>query len=229
MSQFDLRAGGRSDVLTTETLEFVALLERTFRPQRAALILARQERQRALDNGAPFVLLDSAPDDWTIDPVPADLVERKVEITGPVDQKMMINALNSGASVFMADFEDATSPTWLNLIDGQANVLAAYRRELSLDTNEKSYRLNDEVATLMVRPRGWHLPEKHLVVDGRPVSASLFDFGLYLFHGGRAALEAGSGPYLYLPKLESHLEARLWNDVFAYAQDQLGIPTGTIK
>ncbi|MGI8517464.1 MAG: malate synthase A, partial [Acidimicrobiia bacterium] len=184
MSRLELRAGGRSDVLTAEALEFVALLERTFRPRRAELLLTRQERQRALYAGAPFELLESAPKDWTIDPVPADLTERKVEITGPVDQKMMINALNSGASVFMADFEDATSPTWLNLIDGQANVHAAYRRELRLDTKEKSYRLNDKVATLMVRPRGWHLPEKHLVIDDQPVSASLFDFGLYLFHGG---------------------------------------------
>jgi malate synthase len=164
-----------------------------------------------------------------VEPVPSDLEERKVEITGPVDRKMMINALNSGASVFMADFEDATSPTWTNLIEGQANLVEAYRRSLALQTAEKAYRLNDDVATLMVRPRGWHLSEKHLLIDGLPASGSLFDFGLFLFHGGRAALEAGSGPYLYLPKLEGHLEARLWNDVFVYAQERLGIPVGTIK
>ena len=141
----------------------------------------------------------------------------------------MINALNSGARVFMADFEDATSPTWANLLEGQANLVDAYRRELRLDTGEKTYELDDETATLLVRPRGWHLGEKHFLVDGRPMSGSLFDFGLYLFHGGRAAIEAGTGPYLYLPKLESHLEARLWNDVFLWAQDRLGIPRGTIK
>ena len=165
--------------------------------------------------------------DWVIDPVPADLTDRRVEITGPVDAKMMINALNSGARVFMADFEDATSPTWLNLLEGQANLVDAYRRELRLDTGEKTYELDSETATLVVRPRGWHLGEKHFLVDGRPMSGSLFDFGLYLFHGGRAAIEAGTGPYLYLPKLESHLEARLWNDVFVWAQDRLGIPQGT--
>ena len=164
-----------------------------------------------------------------IDPVPVDLADRRVEITGPVDAKMMINALNSGARVFMADFEDATSPTWLNLLEGQANLVDAYRRELRLDTGEKTYELGDETATLVVRPRGWHLGEKHFLVDGRPMSGSLFDFGLYLFHGGRAAIEAGTGPYLYLPKLESHLEARLWNDVFVWAQDRLGIPQGSIK
>jgi malate synthase len=162
-------------------------------------------------------------------PVPADLVERKVEITGPVDRKMMINALNSGASLFMADFEDATSPTWANLIEGQANLIDAYRRTLYLETPAKSYRLNEQTARLIIRPRGWHLPERHLQVDGHPMSASLFDFGMYLFHGGRAALEAGTGPYFYLPKLESHLEARLWNDVFVYSQERLGIPRGTIK
>lgn len=142
---------------------------------------------------------------------------------------MMINALNSGARVFMADFEDATTPTWLNLLNGQANLVDAYRRELRLETEDKAYELDDDVATLVVRPRGWHLGEKHFLVDGRPMSASLFDFGLYLFHGGRAAIEAGTGPYLYLPKLESHLEARLWNDVFVWTEDRLGIPRGTIK
>ncbi|MGQ0848146.1 MAG: malate synthase A [Actinomycetota bacterium] len=220
-------------VLTREAVAFVAELEMTFRARRAALLKDRIDRQAALDEGArPGFLPQTAPirqDNWTVDPVPADLVERKVEITGPVDAKMMINALNSGASVFMADFEDATAPTWANLIAGQANLIDAYGGTLSLDTPDKTYRLNRETATVMVRPRGWHLDEKHLRVDGVQVSGSLFDFGLYLFHGGRAALEAGSGPYLYLPKLENHLEARLWNDVFLYAQERLGIPAGTIK
>ncbi|CAN5244585.1 malate synthase A [soil metagenome] len=229
MTDIELTAGGDEDVLTPEALRFVADLERNFRAGRRQLLEDRVERQQELDRGIWPRFLASAPDDWVIDSVPADLAERKVEITGPVDVKMMINALNSGASVFMADFEDATSPTWSNLVGGQANVLAAYRRELRLDTAEKSYRLNDEIATLMVRPRGWHLSEKHLLVDGERVSGSLFDFGLYIFWGGRAALEAGTGPYLYLPKLESHREARLWNDVFIYAQGALGIPVGTIK
>ena len=229
MADIELTAGGHEDVLIPEALGFVADLERNFRAGRRQLLEDRVERQRELDRGFWPQLLASAPGDWVIDPVPDDLSERKVEITGPVEAKMMINALNSGASVFMADFEDATSPTWNNLVGGQANVLAAYRRKLRLDTAEKSYRLNDEIATLMVRPRGWHLEEKHLLVDGERVSGSLFDFGLYLFWGGRAALEAGTGPYLYLPKLESHLEARLWNDVFIYAQEALGITVGTIK
>ena len=162
-------------------------------------------------------------------PVPSDLRHRRVEITGPVDAKMMINALNSGANVFMADLEDATSPTWTNVVTGQANLIDAQRGTLALDTGEKEYRLDDERATLVVRPRGWHLPEKHFTVDGDAVSASLFDAGLYLFHGGRVAIEQGSGPYFYLPKLESHLEARLWNDVFVFAQHRLGIPYGTVR
>ena len=160
---------------------------------------------------------------------PASFRIGRVEITGPVDARMMINALNSGARVFMADFEDATTPTWLNLLEGQANLVDAYRRTLHHETEEKAYALADQVAVLFVRPRGWHLEEKHFLVDGRAMSASLFDFGLYLFHGGRAAIEAGTGPYLYLPKLESHMEARLWNDVFVWAQDRLDIPQGTIR
>ncbi|HEX6220321.1 MAG TPA: malate synthase A, partial [Acidimicrobiia bacterium] len=167
--------------------------------------------------------------DWTVPPVHPDLTDRRVEITGPVDRKMMINALNSGAKVFMADFEDATSPTWDNLLDGHLNLVEAYEGTLSLETGEKRYELGDDVATLVVRPRGWHLDEKHFLVDGRPMSASLFDFGLYIFHGGRAALANGTAPFLYIPKLESHLEARLWNDVFVWAQDRLGIDRGTIK
>jgi malate synthase len=166
---------------------------------------------------------------WRVAATPADLQDRRVEITGPVDRKMMINALNSGAKVFMADLEDANSPTWQNCVEGQANLIDAVEGTISLETPEKSYSLNEETATLLVRPRGWHLPEKHLLVDGEPVSASLFDFGLYLFHCGKRAGERGSGPYFYLPKLESHLEARLWNDVFVAAQERLGIPRGTIR
>ena len=163
-------------------------------------------------------------DSWRVAEAPPDLLDRRVEITGPTDRKMVINALNSGAQVFMADFEDANSPTWSNLVEGQLNLIDANERTIALDTGEKSYRLNDEVATLLVRPRGWHLPERHLLVDGEPVSGSLFDFGLYMFHSAKRALARGSGPYFYLPKLESHLEARLWNDVFVHAQDALGDP-----
>jgi malate synthase len=224
---------GTEHILTEEALAFVADLQRTFGPLRSRLLAARDERQRRLDAGErPDFLAETAgvrAGEWRVAPVPADLQDRRVEITGPTDRKMMINALNSGARMFMADFEDANTPTWSNLVQGQANLVEAYRRTLALDTAEKTYRLNDQIAALLVRPRGWHLLEKHLLVDGEPVSGSLFDFGLYLFHGGRAALEAGTGPYFYLPKLESHLEARLWNDVFVFAQDRLGIPHGTIK
>jgi malate synthase len=220
-------------VLSPEAVAFLTDLEQEFGWQRGQVLADRQTRQRQLDDGdKPGFLAEtreSRESEWVIDPVPPDLADRRVEITGPVDAKMMINALNSGARVFMADFEDATSPTWANLLDGQANLVDAYRRELRLDTREKTYELDDETATLVVRPRGWHLGEKHFLVDGRPMSGSLFDFGLYLFHGGRAAIEAGTGPYLYLPKLESHREARLWNDVFLWAQERLGIPRGTIK
>jgi malate synthase len=225
--------GELGHILSREALSFVADLQREFGPRREELLRARSARQEQLDLGDMPRFLEATTDvrndEWKVAPVPADLLERKVEITGPVDRKMMINALNSGASMFMADFEDATSPTWANLIEGQANLVDAYRGTLSLETPEKTYRLREETAGLIVRPRGWHLPERHLQVDRRDVSASLFDFGLYLFHGGRAALEAGTGPYLYLPKLESHLEARLWNDVFVYSQERLGIPPGTIK
>ncbi|MGZ8756155.1 MAG: malate synthase A [Acidimicrobiia bacterium] len=224
---------GFASILSPEALAFVADLERQFGPRRTDLLRARSERQERLDSGELPGFLDSTEEvrraDWRVAPVPADLVERKVEITGPVDRKMMINALNSGASFFMADFEDATSPTWSNLIEGQANLVDAYRRTLSLETPDKTYRLNEHTARLIIRPRGWHLPERHFQVDDHAMSASLFDFGMYLFHGGRAALEAGTGPYFYLPKLESHLEARLWNDVFVYSQEILGIPRGTIR
>jgi malate synthase len=220
-------------ILTPEAVAFVVDLQREFGSRRHDLLSARGERQQRIDAGELPDFLSATGSvregDWTVAPVPGDLQDRRVEITGPVDRKMMINALNSGAKVFMADFEDASTPTWQNLIEGQANLVDAYRRTLSLETPEKTYRLADETATLMVRPRGWHLPEKHLLADGRPVSGSLFDAGLYLWHGARAALEAGTGPYFYLPKLESHLEARLWNDVFAFAQDRLGMPRGTVK
>ncbi len=212
---------------------FLTDLEDEFGWRRGQILAARQARQIEIQTGKRPGFLEETQEvrdaAWTIDPVPADLADRRVEITGPVDTKMMINALNSGARVFMADFEDATSPTWEGLLNGQANLVDAYRGTLALDTEAKAYRLNPEVATLLVRPRGWHLGEKHFLVDGQPMSASLFDFGLFMFHGARAALQAGTGPYFYLPKLESHLEARLWNDVFIWAQKRLGIPRGTIK
>ncbi|MGH8870560.1 MAG: malate synthase A [Acidimicrobiia bacterium] len=220
-------------VLTREAVAFLTDLEQEFGWRRGQILADRQTRQQRLDDGERPDFLEATrsvrESDWIIDPVPDDLVDRRVEITGPVDAKMMINALNSGARVFMADFEDATTPTWLNLLYGQANLVDAYRRELALETEAKTYELDEDIATLLVRPRGWHLGEKHFLVDGQPMSASLFDFGLYMFHGGRAAIQAGTGPYLYLPKLESHQEARLWNDVFVWVQERLGIPRGTIK
>ena len=224
-------------VLTPEALAFLATLQRTFGPERARLLAKRVERQAELDGGArPDFLAETREvreGDWKVAPAPADLQDRRVEITGPVDRKMIINALNSAASgvkVFMADLEDATSPTWENVVEGQWNLQEAVRGTVSLSTPEgKSYRLGESVATLVVRPRGWHLLEKHVHVDGEPISASLFDFGLYFFHNAKAALERGSGPYFYLPKLESHLEARLWNDVFVHAQEALGVPRGSIR
>ncbi len=227
-------AAPRADeVLTPEAVAFVVELERRFGPRRLELLAARAERQERLDAGE---LPDFLPEtreiregDWTIEPAPEPLRDRRVEITGPTDRKMVINALNSGARMFMADFEDANSPTWANMVEGQANLTDAIERTIELETPEKIYRLNDEVATLLVRPRGWHLPERHLRREGAPVSASLFDFGLYLFHNGRRLLERGSGPYLYLPKLESHLEARLWNDVFTHTEEALGLPPESIR
>jgi malate synthase len=221
------------DILTAEARAFVTRLHRELNPTRLDLLERRQERQRALDAGAnPGFLPETRhirEGDWRVAAAPADLQDRRCEITGPVERKMMINALNSGARVFMADFEDANSPTWSNVLDGQQNVRDAVRREISLDTGEKRYRLNEQTATLMIRPRGWHLPERHFTVDGEPVSASLFDFGLVMFHNARAQLERGSGPYFYLPKLESHLEARLWAQAFALAEGELGIPVGSIR
>ena len=221
-------------VLSDDALEFVALLHRSFNGRRKELLAARQERQARLDAGE---LPDFLPEtrelresDWTVAPIPADLRDRRVEITGPVDRKMIINALNSGANVFMADFEDANSPTWANCVEGQLNLRDAVRRSITFEGGGgKSYKLNEKTATLLVRPRGWHLDEAHVLVDGEPISASLFDFGVYFFHNAKAAVERGTGPYFYLPKMESHLEARLWNDVFVLAQQELGVPNGTIR
>jgi len=222
-----------AEILSPEALEFVALLQSEFEPRRRELLAARAERwQRLKDGELPDFLPETRSvreSEWRVPEAPADLRERRVEITGPVERKMMINALNSGASVFMADFEDANSPTWQNVVDGQANLVDAVGRTISLDTGEKQYSLNEKIATLVVRPRGWHLVEKHALLDGAPVSASLFDFGLFVFHCGRALLDAGSGPYLYLPKLESHVEARLWHDVFSRAEDKLGLGRGAIR
>ena len=221
-------------ILTKEALEFVARLHRKFDPRRKELLARRAERQKRFDAGT---LPDFLPDtkairegNWKVASTPPDLVKRWVEITGPVERKMMINAFNSGASVFMADFEDALSPGWTNVIQGQQNLKDAVRRTISFRNPEgKEYKLAPEIATLLVRPRGWHLPEKHVLVDGAPVSASLFDFALFLFHNVYALKEHGTGPYFYLPKIESHLEARLWNDVFLAAQEGLSIPRGTIR
>jgi malate synthase len=222
-----------AEILSPDALAFVELLQRELGPRRRELLNRRAERQRELNAGARPDFLAETRDvregDWRVAPPPRDLSDRRVEITGPVDRKMMINALNSGARVFMADFEDATSPGWANVIDGQRNLRDAVRRTIELDTGEKSYRLNDVIATLVVRPRGWHLHERHVLVDGEPVSASLFDFGLAFFHNAREQLDRGTGPYFYLPKLESHLEARLWNDAFRIAQEELGVPHGSIN
>ncbi|NUR74715.1 MAG: malate synthase A [Thermoleophilia bacterium] len=212
-----------ADVLSREALEFVDRLHRELDPERERLLAARAARPRERPR---FV---RAPEDFTVAPAPADLQDRRTEITGPVERKMMINALNSGAKVFMADFEDANSPTWENVRDGQRNVYDAVRRTIELDTGEKQYRLNDEIATLVIRPRGWHLVERHHEVDGAPVSASLFDFGIVVFNNAREQLERSTGPYFYLPKLESHEEARLWARAFAFAEDGVGLPHGSIK
>jgi malate synthase len=225
---------GSERVLTPEALAFVASLERRFGARRTELLARRRDVQRRLDAGVlPELETDTAhvrSGSWSVAPAPPDLDDRRVEITGPTDAKMMINALNSGARVFMADFEDALSPPWRNVIEGQVNCLDAVRRTLALTSPEgKSYRLNERVATLVVRPRGWHLVERHMLVDGTPVSASLFDFGLYFFHNAAELQARDSGPYFYLAKLEHHLEARLWNEVFGFAQSELGIPRGSIR
>ncbi|MEO7870637.1 MAG: malate synthase A [Candidatus Limnocylindria bacterium] len=222
------------EILTPAALEFVAQLHRSFNPRRQELLAARVVRQARFDDGElPDFLPETAhiraDPTWRVAPAPPDLDDRRVEITGPVEPKMMINALNSGARVFMADFEDSLSPTWTNVVTGQWAVREAVRRRLTFQTDDRTYALNPDIATLVIRPRGWHLEESHLLVDGSPISASLFDFGLVMFHDAAALLERGSGPYFYLPKLESHLEARLWNDIFVAAQEHLGIPRGSVR
>jgi malate synthase len=234
LAAVEILAPADDSVLTREALELVTRLQRELNPRRRELLERRRERQEELDAGGLPGFLPETADiradaDWRVAEAPADLRDRRCEITGPVDRKMMINALNSGARVFMADYEDACSPTWENLVEGQRNVTDAVRREISLETPDKRYRLNDETATLLIRPRGWHLPERHALVDGEPVSASLFDFGLHMARNAREQVERGSGPYFYLPKLESHLEARLWADAFALAEDALDLPSGTIR
>ncbi|HQY64586.1 MAG: malate synthase A [Myxococcales bacterium] len=220
-------------VLTPAALAFVADLARTFGPRIREILAARVARRARMEAGATFDFLPESAGiraaDWTVAPLPPDLLDRRVEITGPVDRKMVVNALNSGARVFMADFEDATCPTWENQIEGQQNLFDAVRRTISLETKGKTYRLNAQIATLLVRPRGFHLDEKHVTVDGLTCPGSVFDFGLYFFHNARELLARGTGPYFYLPKLEGHLEARVWNDVFVHAQRALGLPVGTIK
>ncbi|MEA2232534.1 MAG: malate synthase [Solirubrobacteraceae bacterium] len=227
-------AGHRFDeILTPGALELVARLQRTFDVTRRELLAARVERQKELDAGATLDFLADTKDvregDWKIAPEPDALQNRRVEITGPTSRKMVINALNSGASGFMADFEDSNSPTWNNMIGGQVNLADAVRGTIEHEENGKQYKLDGEVATLLVRPRGWHLVERHLLVDGEPVAAGLVDFGLYFFHNARELLKRGAGPYFYLPKMESHREARLWNDVFNLAEDHVGLQRGTIK
>lgn len=223
-----------ASILTEEAVAFIAKLHTKFNGRRLELLEKRVARQAEIDNGK---LPDFLPEtkeiregDWVAAPIPADLQDRRVEITGPVDRKMIINALNCGAKMFMADFEDSNSPTWTNCLDGQVNLRDAVNKTISFENeNGKKYTLNEKVATLLVRPRGWHLDEKHVLVDGELMSGSLFDFGLYFFHNAKTLLANGAGPYFYLPKLESHLEARLWNDVFVFAQDELGIAQNTIK
>src|ERR1700727_365514 len=227
--------GRFAEILTPEAVAFVVGLQRTFNEQRKELLEARKARQKRLDAGErPDFLKETKhirESEWTVAPLPADLLDRRVEITGPVDRKMIINALNSGAKVFMADFEDSTTPTWDNVIEGQLNLRDAVRRTITFEDEKtgKSYKLNENPAVLFVRARGGHREERHLIVDGEPMSGSLFDFGLYAFHNAKELLSRGSGPYFYLPKMESHLEARLWNDVFVKAESELGIPAGSIK
>ena len=231
--------GARNDafdeILTPEALKFAVDLQRRFGARRRELLAARARRQERLDAGErPDFLPETSAirnADWTVASLPPDLIDRRVEITGPVERKMVINALNSGARVFMADFEDSNTPTWSNLIQGQRNLRDAIRRTITYKdpTTGKDYSLNKDTAVLLVRPRGWHLPERHVLVDGEPISGSLFDFGLFFWHNAKEQLSRGTGPYFYLPKLESHLEARLWNDVFLHAEQALGLKRGTIK
>jgi malate synthase len=226
---------GYATILTPEAVAFMVDLHRTFNVRRKELLDARRERQKRLDAGERPNFLEETrsirESVWTVAPLPADILDRRVEITGPVDRKMIINALNSGAKVFMADFEDSSTPTWNNLLDGQINLRDAIRRTISYadPATGKQYKLNDRVAVLFVRPRGWHLEERHVLVDGEPMSGSIFDFGLYFYHNANELLARGSGPYFYLPKIESHLEAELWNDLFIRAQKEIGIVQGSIK
>jgi len=227
-------APGFEEIVTTGAVAFIAKMERAFRRRRADCLRRRHEGQARLDAGESLDFLSKTKHvrdgDWTCASIPEDLRDRRVEITGPTDRKMVINALNSGAKMFMADFEDANSPTWHNMIEGQINLRDAVRRTISFRSPEgKEYKLKKKLAVLIVRPRGWHLLEKHMLVDGEPVAGGLFDFGLYFFHNARELIERGSGPYFYLPKMESHLEAGIWNDAFNLAQDELGIPRGTIR
>src|SRR5580765_8559508 len=222
-----------AQILTPEALTLVAKLHRRFETRRQELLARRAARQKAFDAGAKPDFLEETKhvrdSEWKVASQPKDLLDRRVEITGPTDRKMVINALNSGASTFMADFEDANCPTWFNMIDGQVNLRDAVRRTISFEQGGKRYQLNEQTAVLIPRPRGWHLDEKHVRLDGEPVSGSLFDFALFFFHNAKELLARGSGPYFYLPKMESHLEARLWNDVFVFSQKELGVPQGSIK
>ncbi|HIA36873.1 MAG TPA: malate synthase A [Flavobacteriales bacterium] len=223
------------EILTPDAISFIAKLHLLFNQRRQELVALRQERQAEIDKGVmPNFLPETErirEDDWFINAVPSDLLDRRVEITGPVERKTLINALNSGAKVFMADFEDSNAPTWSNVMDGQVNLRDAVNKTITYhnEITNKHYQLNKEVATLMVRPRGWHLTEKNFLVHGEEVSASLFDFGLYFYHNAFNLIKNGTGPYFYLPKLENHLEARLWNDIFLFSQEELGLPSGTIK
>jgi malate synthase len=237
-SDFELTVPLKPDyaqILTSEAGSFLTDLQREFNVRRKELLNNRVARQKLLDNGVKPDFLPETKDiragSWRCAPIPSDIRDRRVEITGPVDRKMIINALNSGAHVFMADFEDSSTPLWNNLLDGQINLRDAIRRSISFQDPKtgKRYTLNEKTAVLFIRPRGWHMVEQHMLVDGEPMSASLFDFGLYLFHNAKELLARGSGPYFYLPKMESHLEARLWNDVFKRAQDKLGVPQGSIR
>src|SRR5260370_742254 len=223
-----------AEILTPDALGFVAKLQRKFGARRNDALLVRQDRQSRFDGGEMPDFLPGTKQirdgNWTCAPIPKDLRDRRVEITGPTDRKMVINALNSGAKMFMADFEDANSPAWQNMVDGQINLGGAMRSKVTFRSEEgKDYKLNEQTAVLLVRPRGWHLDEKHVLVDGKPISGALFDFGLYFFHNVRELINRNTGPYFYLPKMESHLEARIWNDVFNLAQEELGIPRGTIR
>jgi malate synthase len=222
-----------AQILTPEAVDFVAKLHRKFESRRQELLARRAQRQKEFDAGAkPEFLAETKKTretDWVVAQQPKDMLDRRVEITGPTDRKMVINALNSGASTFMADFEDANCPTWHNMIDGQINLRDAVRRTIAFEQNGKQYRLNDKTAVLIPRPRGWHLDEKHVTVDGKPVSGGIFDFALFFFHNAKELLARGSGPYFYLPKMESHLEARLWNDIFVFSQKELSVPQGSVR